>query len=372
MRKSSQNIVASGVAPEDECTEEVSVKQALISAYQDNLYCRLHQELDGDEKCVWPKNGGRGENKNLGEWATTWWEQFGILLRRGVKERKYDSFSCIKIGQVLVVALISGLLWWQSDSAHLQDKVLKCQFNFIPFHICFTRYINSATRGVTTDYTVQIGLFFFYSAFWGFFPLFQAIFTFPEERLMLEKERSSGMYRLSSYFMSRVFGDLPLELVLPTVFVVITYLMAGLKPTIAHFLNTLFVLLYSVLVAQGLGLAIGALVMDQKAATTFGSVLMLSFLLAGGYYVQSVPPFIAWIRYISISHYTYKLLMGSQFRPGETYPCGHRDCLVGEFPSVKNVGLDGQVWAFVALGIMLVGYRLIAYVALMRIGVTRR
>lgn len=257
--------------------------------------------------------------------------------------------------------MISTLLIFRTS---IDDQAISCHHIHVQSCQRSNNYINYSV--------VQIGLFFFYSAFWGFFPLFQAIFTFPEERLMLEKERSSGMYRLSSYFMSRVVGDLPLELVLPTIFVVITYLMAGLKPTVGHFLSTLFVLLYSVLVAQGLGLAVGALVMDQKAATTFGSVLMLSFLLAGGYYVQSVPPFIAWVRYISISHYTYKLLMGSQFRPSDTYPCGLSDCLVGEFPSIKKVGLDGQLSAVVALGVMLVGYRLVAYIALMRIGVTKR
>lgn len=221
---------------------------------------------------------------------------------------------------------------------------------------------------------MQIGLLFFESGFWGFFPLFQAIFTFPQERRMLEKERSSGMYRLSSYFMSTVVADLPMELILPTVFVVITYWMAGLKPTFVNFVQTLVVLLLSVLVSQGLGLAIGATIMDQKSATILGSVIMLTFLLAGGFYVQNVPSFIAWIKYISISNYTYKLLIGSQYKPSETYPCNGKSgfCLVGEFPAIKQVGLNGQAIAVVALVIMLVGYRLMAYVALMRIGVTKK
>ena len=221
---------------------------------------------------------------------------------------------------------------------------------------------------------MQIGLLFFESGFWGFFPLFQAIFTFPQELRMLEKERSSGMYRLSSYFMSTVVADLPMELILPTVFVVITYWMAGLKSSFVNFVQTLVVLLLSVLVSQGLGLAIGATIMDQKSATILGSVIMLTFLLAGGFYVQHVPSFIAWIKYISISNYTYKLLIGSQYKPSETYPCNSKGgfCLVGEFPAIKQVGLSGQAIAVVALVIMLVGYRLMAYVALMRIGVTKK
>lgn len=220
---------------------------------------------------------------------------------------------------------------------------------------------------------MQIGLLFFYSGFWGFYPLFEAIFTFPQERKVLEKERASGMYRLSSYFMSRVIGDLPMELVLPTVFVIITYWMAGLKPTPGNFFRLLFSLLYNVLVCQGLGLAIGALLMDLKSATILGSVIMLSFFLAGGYYVQNVPPFIAWIKYVSTSHYTYKLLLGSQFGHGETYPCSdNKTCLIEDFPSVKSMGLNGQAVSAVAMGIMLIGYRLIAYIALTRIGVTRK
>lgn len=190
---------------------------------------------------------------------------------------------------------------------------------------------------------------------------------------MLEKERSSGMYRLSSYFMASTAADLPMELVLPTIFVTIAYWMAGLKPSAGHFLLTLFVQLYSVLISQGLGLALGASLMDQKSAATLGSVIMLSFMLAAGFYVQHVPSFIAWIKYLSISYYTYKLLLGSQYSPNDTYPCGSTGyCLVGEYPAIKQVGLNRQVLSFVALTIMLVVYRLIAYIALMRIGVTKK
>ncbi|KDP27016.1 hypothetical protein JCGZ_20951 [Jatropha curcas] len=327
--------LANGVSPSsDSCENQAEVKQTLFSAYKNNLANKLKAEVEAIDNNQ--LQDGLNDKK-FTEWATTWVQQFTILFRRGIKERKHESFSGLKIGQILVVAFLSGLLWW--NCSQLQD---------------------------------QIGLLFFYSGFWGFFPLFEAIFTFPQERRMLAKERSSGTYRLSSYFMSRLVSDLPMELVLPTVFITITYWMAGLKPTPQNFFYTLFVLLYSVLVSQGLGLALGAAVMDQKKATTLGSVIMLSFLLAGGYYVQHVPSFIAWIKYLSISQYTYKLLVGSQYKANETYPCGESVCLVGDFPLVKTVGLDGQIVSAVALGIMLLGYRLIAYLALMRVGVVKK
>ncbi|XP_073139196.1 ABC transporter G family member 9 isoform X2 [Henckelia pumila] len=328
--------LANGVSTADSNEDQAAIKQKLVSAYETNLSDNVKSELDID----YQRHESTTDDRQFRGWPTTWWEQFSVLLRRGIKERKHSSFSGLQMAQVLAISILCGLLWWQSDISHLQD---------------------------------QVGLFFFYAGFWGFYPLFQAIFTFPQERMMLAKERASGMYRLSSYFMALTLGDLPMELVLPTGFVVITYWMAGLKPTPQCFFSGLFVLLYSVLCAQGLGLAIGAVVMHQKSATVLGSVIMLAFLLASGYYVQNVPKFIAWIKYISISQHTFKLLLRSQYKPGETYPCGSgKTCFVEDFPAVKSVGIDGQAASVLAMAVMLVGYRVIAYVALMRIGVPKR
>ncbi|KAA3453019.1 ABC transporter G family member 9-like [Gossypium australe] len=330
--------LANGDSPNESMKEQTLVKKTLIGAYGMKIADKLKEDLQDMSNEPAPDEL---ENKKLAVWPTTWWQQFIVLLQRGVKERKHESFSGLNMAEVLIVAVLSGLLWWKIDISHLQD---------------------------------QIGLLFFTSGFWGFYPLFQAIFTFPRERMMLEKERSSGTYRLSSYFISRIIADLPMELILPTVFITITYWMAGLKPTATNFFHTLFVLLFSVLVSQGLGLALGAMVMDLKSATILGSVIMLTFFLAGGYYIQHVPPFIAWIKYMSISHHTYKLLLGSQYKPNETYPCGDhtKTCLIGDFQGIKSVGLNGQVVSAVALAIMLVMYRLVAYLALMRIGVTKK
>ncbi|THG10359.1 hypothetical protein TEA_004167 [Camellia sinensis var. sinensis] len=330
--------LATGISSDSSREDQNAVKQTLVSAFKTNIADKLQSET---HETGHHHGGGGLQDKQFERWNTTWWQQFSVLLRRGVKERKHQALSFLKIGQVLVVSFLAGLLWWQSDISHLQD---------------------------------QIGLLFFTLEFWSFYSLFEAIFMFPQEHKMLAKERSSGMYRLSSYFMARTVGDLPMELVLPTAFLTITYWMAGLKPTAVNFCETLFVLLYSVLVSQGLGLALGALIMDQKSASTLGGVIMLSFHLAGGFYVQHVPKFIAWIKYISISQYTYMLLLGSQYKASDTYPCSAKNgtCLVGDFPSIKLVGLDRYGLSVFALGIILLGYRIVAYIALRGVGVTSK
>lgn len=216
---------------------------------------------------------------------------------------------------------------------------------------------------------MQTALLFFFSVFWGFYPLYNAVFTFPQERAMLIKERSSGMYRLSTYFLARTAADLPMELALPTAFVVIIYWMGGLDPHLSTFILSLLVVLYSVLVAQSLGLTIGAILMDDlKQATTLASVTTLVFLIAGGYYIQQIPPFILWLKYLSYSFYCYKLLLGVHFHPDDYYECSPgKVCPVVDFPAIKSVGLN-NMWVDVCImGLMLVGYRLVAYLALNRL-----
>lgn len=178
------------------------------------------------------------------------------------------------------------------------------------------------------------------------------------------------MYRLSSYFLARTVGDLPMELALPTAFVIIIYWMTGLKPDLVTFMLSLLVVLYSVLVAQSLGLAFGALLMDVKQATTLASVTTLVFLMAGGYYIQQIPPFIVWLKYLSYSFYCFKLLLGVQYSENDLYECSDGIfCKVVDFPAIKSVGLN-HLWVDVCImGLMMVGYRLIAYLALYRVQV---
>lgn len=42
--------------------------------------------------------------------------------------------------------------------------------------------------------------------------------------------------------------------------------------------------------SQGLGLTIGAVFMDVKKATTLASIVVMAFMLAGGFFVQVIWP----------------------------------------------------------------------------------
>lgn len=73
---------------------------------------------------------------------------------------------------------------------------------------------------------------------------------FPQEREMLVKERSIDMYRLSAYFLAKNTSDVPMELLMPPVFMVIVYFMVGLKLQFSAFFLTILTIFLSVLAAQ--------------------------------------------------------------------------------------------------------------------------
>ncbi|WJX11363.1 ABC transporter G member 22 [Trifolium repens] len=256
------------------------------------------------------------------QWGARWDEQFSILFWRGIKERRHDYFSWLRITQVLSTAIILGLLWWQSDAKNPKDL------------------------------QDQAGLLFFIAVFWGFFPVFTAIFTFPQERAMLNKERAADMYRLSAYFLARTTSDLPLDLILPVLFLLVVYFMAGLRLSTAPFFLTILTVFLCIIAAQGLGLAIGATLMDLKRATTLASVTVMTFMLAGGFFVQKVPIFISWIRYMSFNYHTYKLLLKVQYE--------HLT------PVINGVKIDSGLTEVAALIAMVFGYRFLAYLSLRR------
>ncbi|XP_076930553.1 ABC transporter G family member 25-like [Bidens hawaiensis] len=338
--------LANGVWQHDTTSdkERPNIKQTLISSYNDVLAPKVKEAcLDTQFKDhIFLKNKEQKNHRicKCASSVTTWFHQFVVLMHRSLKERKHETFNPLRVFQVMAASLLSGFMWWHSDFRDIQDR---------------------------------LGLLFFFSIFWGVFPSFNAVFAFPQDRAVFTKERASGIYSLSSYFMARIVGDAPMELILPTMFISITYWMCGLKPELGAFILTVLILLAYVLVSQGLGFAVGAIIMDAKQASTVVTVTMLAFVLTGGYYVHKVPGFMAWMKYISSTFYSYRLLIRVQYGQGRDiwyllgcfqYHNKHASCKFIEDD------IEGQLSTSTCIGILLImffGYRLLAYLALRRI-----
>ncbi|XP_059669718.1 ABC transporter G family member 26 [Cornus florida] len=272
------------------------------------------------------------------DWTITWWEQFRILSKRTFKERWRDYFDRLRLIQALGVAVLLGLLWWKSTTkteAQLRD---------------------------------QVGLMFYICIFWTSSSLFGAVYVFPFEKIYLVKERKADMYRLSVYYACSTMCDMVAHVFYPTIFMAIVYFMAGFKRTIPTFFSTLAAILLIAITSQGAGELFGAAVLSIKRAGMIASLILMLFLLTGGYYVQHIPPFMQWLKYLSFMFYGFRLLLKVQYSGDELYECESKGgCrTLQSSPSFDTVNLNGglkEVWVLLAMAL---GYRFCAYLCLRR------
>eukprot|EP00171_Calliarthron_tuberculosum_P011897 IDg11897t1 len=94
-------------------------------------------------------------------------------------------------------------------------------------------------------YIVQAGLAILFPVFWAFFSVFTALYTFPSERAVLNKDRASGSYRLSAYYIAKTTVEIPAEMLYPLVFCVVVYYAINLNPSFLSFF--LFTVVYVLL-----------------------------------------------------------------------------------------------------------------------------
>ncbi|KAJ1441221.1 P-loop containing nucleoside triphosphate hydrolase [Sesbania bispinosa] len=272
------------------------------------------------------------------EWTLSWFDQFVILSRRTFKARCKDYFDKLRLVQALGIALLLGLLWWNSSTnteAQLRD---------------------------------QVGLAFYICIFWTSTCIFGAVYVFPFEKYYLIKERKADMYRLSVYYACSTLCDMVAHVFYPTFFMVILYFMAGFKRTVACFFLTLFTVLLIAITSQGAGELFGAAVMSIKRSGMAASLILMLFLLTGGYYVQHIPKFMRWLKYLSFMYYGFRLLLKVQYSGDQLYDCESQGgCrTLQSSPTFDTVNLKGgleEVWVMLAMALC---FRLLAYFCLRR------
>ncbi|PON86338.1 ABC transporter-like [Trema orientale] len=244
------------------------------------------------------------------DWTLSWWEQFLILSKRTYRERCRDYFDKLRLVQAVGVAVLLGLLWWKSKTdteAHLRD---------------------------------QVGLMFYTCIFWTSSSIFGAV----------------------------TLCDMVAHVCYPTFFMFILYFMAGFKRTVPCFFLTLFAILLVVVTSQGAGELFGAAVLSIKRAGMFASLVLMLFLLTGGYYVQHIPIFMQWLKYLSFMYYGFRLLLKVQYSGDQLYECESKGgCrTLQSSPSFDTVNLNGGLQEVWILLVMALAYRLCAYFCLRR------
>ncbi|XP_054773833.2 broad substrate specificity ATP-binding cassette transporter ABCG2-like isoform X2 [Lytechinus pictus] len=227
---------------------------------------------------------------------------------------------------------------------------------------------------IASGYQNRIGAFFFLIMQMVFGNL-SAVELFIRERVIFIHESASGFYRVSVYFVAKVFCDLlPLRVVPTVLYVIITYWMIGLQPEVAKFFIYFLTLLLVTFVSSALAFAISSSVSIAGIATLLIAMCYVLMMVFGGLLVNisSLPVWLQWLQYLSIFRFGLNSLLinemvGMEFC--ETVGNVTIRCIQGT-DYLEQQGIDYSDWGLwqneMALGIMTLGLLAIAYIQLRR------
>ncbi|XP_060203748.1 ABC transporter G family member 4 [Lycium barbarum] len=198
---------------------------------------------------------------------------------------------------------------------------------------------------------------------------------FINERPILLRETSSGVYRLSSYLVANTLVFLPYLLVIAILYSVSLYFLVGLCASwqaFTYFVLTIWVI---VLMANSFVLFLSSVAPNYIAGTSLVTLLLAGSFLFSGYFIskETMPKFWTMLHYLSMYKYGLDALLINEYSCLVTkcliwYDEKNKVCMVSGRDVLDQRGLhEKQRWTniYILIGIF-VFYRLLWLMVLIR------
>ncbi|XP_022774054.1 ABC transporter G family member 8-like [Durio zibethinus] len=139
--------------------------------------------------------------------------------------------------------------------------------------------------------------------------------VFLDERPILLKETSSGVYRLSSYLIANTLVFLPYLLVIAIIYSTSVYFLVGLCASWQAFAFFVLVIWIVVLMANSFVLFLSSLAPNYIAGTSLVTVLLGAFFLFSGYFISkdSLPKYWLFMHFFSMYKYALDALLINEY-----------------------------------------------------------
>lgn len=197
---------------------------------------------------------------------------------------------------------------------------------------------------------------------------------FINERPIILRETSSGVYRLSSYLLANTLVFLPYLLAIAIIYSVSIYFLVGLCASWQAFAYFVLVIWIIVLMANSFVLFLSSLAPNYIAGTSLVTIFLGAFFLFSGYFIKqdSMPKYWLFMHFFSMYKYALDALLINE------YSClisrcmiwyeENKTCMVTGGDVLQNRGLhERQRWTniYFLIGFFVL-YRVFCFIVLIR------